>query len=155
MIKNRLFPDIYRAVQDNNSIEIRNKSSTRPWQFVLDLLFGYILLAEKMWEDGKKFSQGWNFGPEDDDVKPVSSIIEYLVDQLGDDASWIHDASQQPHEAQLLKLDISKSKQLLGWQPRWSLFRALDSIVEWQKVWLRGGDLRAVTLKQIREFEQS
>ncbi len=153
--EDRLIPDFFRSLENNESIVIRNPSATRPWQHVLEPLSGYLVLAEHLYQNGDRFAQAWNFGPEDDDVKPVSSIIEYLADRWGDGVSWVHDVSLQPHEAQLLKLDISKAKQFLGWQPRWTLFRALDSIVEWQKVWLSGGDLKAVTLEQIRQFEQS
>ena len=153
--EDRLIPDFFRSFENNESVVIRNPSATRPWQHVLEPLSGYLVLAEQLYLNGDRYAQAWNFGPEDDDVKPVSSIIEYLVDRWGDGARWVHDVSLQPHEAQLLKLDISKAKQFLGWQPRWSLFRTLDSIVEWQKVWLSGGDLKAVTLKQIRQFEQS
>jgi len=76
-----------------------------------------------------------------------------LVERWGAGASWIHDESEQPHEAQLLKLDISQAKKLLGWAPKWSLFTALNSIVEWHKEWLNGGDIKAITLKQIHKFE--
>jgi CDP-glucose 4,6-dehydratase len=153
--EDRLIPDFFRSFENNQSVVIRNPSATRPWQHVLEPLSGYLVLAEQLYLNGDRYAEAWNFGPEDDDVKPVRSIIEYLVERWGDGASWIHDESEQPHEAQLLKLDISKAKQLLGWQPKWSLFRALDSIVEWQKIWLSGGDLKMVTLKQIRQFEQS
>ena len=153
--EDRLIPDFFKSFENNEPVIIRNPSATRPWQHVLEPLSGYLVLAEQLYLNGDRYAQAWNFGPEDDDVKPVSLIIEYLVDRWGDGASWVHDVSMQPHEAQLLKLDISKAKNLLGWRPRWSLFRALDSIVEWQKVWLSGGDLKAVTLEQIRQFEQS
>ena len=134
---------------------IRNPSATRPWQHVLEPLSGYLVLAEQLYLNGDKYAEAWNFGPEENDVKSVRSIIEYLVERWGDGSSWIHDESEQPHEAQLLKLDISKAKKLLGWQPKWDLFEALDSIIEWQKAWLTGQDIKAVTLKQIRQFEDS
>ena len=153
--EDRLIPDIFKSFENNEPVVVRNPSATRPWQHVLEPLSGYLVLAERLYLDGDEYAEGWNFGPVDGDVKPVRAIIDYLVARWGAGASWIHDESEQPHEAQLLKLDISKAKQFLGWQPRWSLFRALDSIVEWQKVWLSGGSLKAVTLKQIREFEQS
>jgi CDP-glucose 4,6-dehydratase len=152
--EDRLIPDIFKSFGNNEPVVVRNPSATRPWQHVLEPLSGYLVLAERLYLDGDEYAEGWNFGPEDGDVKPVRLIIEYLVERWGAGASWIHDESEQPHETQLLKLDISKAKQLLGWQPKWSLFRTLDSIVEWQKVWLSGGDLKALTLKQIREFEQ-
>jgi len=149
----RLIPDIFKSFENKESVVVRNPSATRPWQHVLEPLSGYLVLAERLYLDGDEYAEGWNFGPHDDDVKPVSEIIEYLVERWGAGASWIHDESEQPHEAQLLKLDISKAKKLLGWAPKWSLFTALNSIVEWHKEWLNGGDIKAITLKQIHKFE--
>ena len=153
--EDRLIPDFFKSFGNNDPVVVRNPSATRPWQHVLEPLSGYLVLAERLFIDGDRYAEAWNFGPEDDDVQQVRSVIDYLVEKWGDGVSWIHDESEQPHEAQLLKLDISKAKQLLGWHPKWSLFRTLDSIVEWQKVWLSGGDIKALTLKQIRQFEQS
>ena len=151
----RLVPDAIRAWSGGHELIIRNPSSTRPWQHVLEPLSGYLVLAEQLYLNGEKYAEAWNFGPEENDVKSVRSIIEYLVERWGDGSSWIHDESEQPYEAQLLKLDISKAKKLLGWQPKWDLFEALDSIIEWQKAWLSGRDIKAVTLNQIRQFEDS
>jgi len=151
----RLIPDIFKSFENKESVVVRNPSATRPWQHVLEPLSGYLVLAERLYLDGDEYAEGWNFGPHDDDVKPVSEIIEYLVERWGAGASWIHDESEQPHEAQLLKLDISKAKKLLGWAPKWSLFTALNSIVEWHKEWLNGGDIKAITLKQIHKFEKN
>jgi CDP-glucose 4,6-dehydratase len=153
--EDRLIPDIFKSFENKESVVVRNPFATRPWQHVLEPLSGYLVLAEGLYLDGDKYAEGWNFGPKDDDVMPVRAVIEYLVEQWGDGASWIHDESDQPHEAKLLKLDISKAKKLLEWAPKWSLFTALDSIVEWHKEWLKGGDVKAITLKQIHEFEKS
>ena len=138
----------------NKKIYLRNPNSVRPWQHVLEPLSGYLVLAERLYIGGDIYAEAWNFGPEDGDVKPVRTITEYLVERWGSGANWIHDESEQPHEAQLLKLDISKAKTLLEWAPRWGLFTALDSVVEWHKQWLDGGDVKATTLKQIRQFEK-
>jgi len=153
--EDRLIPDFFKSFENNEPVIIRNPSATRPWQHVLEPLSGYLVLAEQLYLNGDKYAEAWNFGPEENDVKSVRSIIEYLVERWGDGSSWIHDESEQPHEAQLLKLDISKAKKLLGWQPKWDLFEALDSIIEWQKAWLSDQDIKAVTLKQIRQFEDS
>ena len=153
--EDRLIPDIFKSFENKESVVVRNPFATRPWQHVLEPLSGYLVLAEGLYLDGDKYAEGWNFGPKDDDVMPVRAVIEYLVEQWGDGASWIHDDSDQPHEAKLLKLDISKAKKSLEWAPKWSLFTALDSIVKWHKEWLKGGDVKAITLKQIHEFEKS
>jgi CDP-glucose 4,6-dehydratase len=152
--EDRLIPDIFKSFENREPVMVRNPSATRPWQHVLEPLSGYLVLAERLYNDGDEYAGGWNFGPDDDDVKPVRVIIEYLVEHWGAGASWIHDKSDQPHEAQLLKLDISKAKKILQWAPKWTLFSALDSIIEWEKAWVNGEDIKTVTLKQISEFEQ-
>ena len=151
--EDRLLPDILKSFESKESVMVRNPFATRPWQHVLEPLSGYLLLAQRLYLDGDKYAEGWNFGPEDGDAKPVKEIIEYLVEQWGAGASWVHDDAEKPHEAQLLKLDISKATKLLGWEPKWSLYTALDSIVEWHKEWLKGGDVKTITLKQIYKFE--
>ncbi|MDA7591469.1 CDP-glucose 4,6-dehydratase [Pseudomonadales bacterium] len=151
--EDRLIPDIFKSFEKIEPVVVRNPSATRPWQHVLEPLSGYLVLAERLYLDGDRYAEGWNFGPEDDDVKPVREVIEYLVERWGAGASWIQDESEQPYEAQLLKLDISKAKTLLGWAPKWSLFTTLDSIVEWHKEWRSGGDVKAITLEQIHKFE--
>ena len=149
----RLIPDILKSFENQESVLVRNPSAIRPWQHVLEPLSGYLTLAERLYIGDDICAEAWNFGPEDDDVKPVRTIIEYLVERWDSSANWFQDESEQPHEAQLLKLDISKAKTLLEWTPKWSLFTALDSVVEWHKEWLEGGDVKAITLKQIRQFE--
>ena len=151
--EDRLIPDVLKSFECNKPVEIRNPFATRPWQHVLEPLSGYLVLAERLYVDGDEYSDAWNFGPEEESVKQVKTILEYLVAKWGEGAKWIHDDSEQPHEAQLLKLDISKAKKILGWEPRSNLFLALDSIIEWHKEWLKGGDIKAITLKQIHEFE--
>lgn len=151
--EDRLIPDIFKYFEKREPVVVRNPSATRPWQHVLEPLSGYLCLAERLYLDGDEYADGWNFGPEDADVKPVREVIEYLVERCGAGASWIHDESDQPYEAQLLKLDISKAKTLLGWAPKWSLYTTLESIVEWQKKWRSGGDVKAITLEQIHKFE--
>ena len=152
--EDRLIPDIFKSFENNDLVLIRNPSATRPWQHVLEPLSGYLTLAEKLYLHGDEFAEAWNFGPEDRDVMPVRAIIEYLTKQWGNNASWVHDESEQPHEAQLLKLDISKANKSLEWAPKWSLFKALDSIVEWHQNWIDGSDIKKITLKQIHEYEK-
>lgn len=151
--EDRLIPDILRAFENNKPVKIRNPSATRPWQHVLEPLSGYLCLAEQLYIYGDKYAEPWNFGPEESDVKTVEAIIEYLATKWGAGANWIHDNSKQPHEAKLLKLDISKAKNILKWMPRWDLLSALDSIVEWHRERLKGSDLKTLTLKQIYKFE--
>jgi CDP-glucose 4,6-dehydratase len=148
----RLVPDILRAFESDRPVILRNPLSTRPWQHVLEPLSGYLLLAEKLYSEGQRWAQGWNFGPRDEDAQPVQWIVEQMAAQWGGNAAWQLDASAQPHEAHYLKLDISKARSQLGWQPRWDLAQALERITSWHQAWLAGGDMRAVCLEQIEQF---
>ena len=149
----RLIPDIVRAFSQNRSIVIRSPNSTRPWQHVLEPLAGYLLLAQQMWSHGSAFSEGWNFGPDDDDVKPVSWIVERLTTMWGQGASWALDAGTHPHEAQHLKPDCSKAKAKLSWSPKLHLGDALEFTVSWYKAFLAREDMHAFTLSQIKNYE--
>ena len=150
--QDRLIPDILRAIGRGESVVIRNPRAIRPWQHVLEPLSGYLLLAQKLHEEGAVHAEGWNFGPDDEDAKPVSWIMEKMIGLWGEGASWKLDETKQPHEAQHLKLDCSKAKSQLNWRPRWSLDKTLTSIVEWQKALLRGDDMRNITLECIAEY---
>ncbi len=148
----RLVPDILRAFENGQPAVIRNPAATRPWQHVLEPLSGYLKVAEKLYTDGSAWAEAWNFGPRDEDARPVSWIVEQLADAWGDGASWQIDAGQHPHEANFLKLDISKAKARLGWQPRWTLATALGHITAWHQAWLAKQDMRAFCLAQIKQY---
>jgi CDP-glucose 4,6-dehydratase len=145
----RLVPDILRAFERGEPVIIRNPHSTRPWQHVLEPLSGYLTLAQRLWDDGAAFAEGWNLGPRDEDARPVQWIVERLAAQWGDGARWQLDGGVHPHEANFLKLDISKARARLGWQPRWRLDQALEHIVAWHRAWLGREDVRALCLQQI------
>lgn len=152
--EDRLIPDILRAFEKNQPVIIRNPLATRPWQHVLEPLSGYLMLAEKLFTQGTDYAEGWNFGPHDADVQPVEWILDHMVRHWGEGASWHLDTNPQPHEAQLLKLDISKAAAKLKWHPRWSLAQTLDTIVDWHQAWLSGDDINRVTLTQIHAYQQ-
>lgn len=151
----RLVPDILRAFERREPVQIRNPHSTRPWQHVLEPLSGYLSLAENLWDGGQAFAEGWNFGPQDEDARPVQWIVEHMVAAWGQGANWSLDAGDHPHEAHYLKLDISKARQRLGWQPRWNLETALLEISRWHRSWLGHDDMRGVCLEQIRQYTNS
>jgi len=151
----RLVPDTLRAIAKNIPVSIRNPLAIRPWQHVLEPLSGYLVLAQKLYEDADSFSGGWNFGPLDDDAKSVQWIVEEMVGTWGQGASWIHDQAVHPHEANYLKLDISKVRQHLKWYPNWTLSIALAKIIEWHKAWLSHEDMRDFCLDQIKQYESS
>lgn len=150
--KDRLVPDLVRAFQSGTPALIRNPGATRPWQFVLDPLAGYLKLAEVLWNDGG-LAEGWNFGPHDADVRPVRWIADRLAGAWGDGAAWRTEAGESPPEAFTLKLDSSRARALLGWQPRVALESALDWIVEFQRELDAGGDTAALLDRQIGRFE--
>ena len=151
----RLVPDILRALEERESVLIRNPHAIRPWQHVLEPLSGYLLLAERLFEHGQTDAEAWNFGPRDEDARTVQWIVEHLCENWGQGATWSLQPGHHPHEAYFLKLDISKARQRLHWTPRLSLETALTRITEWHRDWLAGGDMRALTLAQIDAFQQS
>ena len=150
----RLIPDILRAFEQNQAVIIRNPYATRPWQHVLEPLSGYLTLAELLYTDGQACAEGWNFGPHDDDARPVQWIVEHMVSSWGNGASWQLDGGVHPHEANYLKLDISKAKARLGWQPRWALSAALEKITAWHHAYLAATDMHEFTMQQIANYAQ-
>jgi CDP-glucose 4,6-dehydratase len=152
--EDRLIPDIMRAITQGKPVNIRNPNAIRPWQHVLEPLFGYLQLAQKLYEEGANYAEGWNFGPSDEDAKPVQWIVEKLTQSWGDGASWKLDEGNHPHEAHYLKLDCSKAKARLDWHPRWSLETTLNTIVDWNKKYQRGVDMKKITLEQIEIYSK-
>jgi CDP-glucose 4,6-dehydratase len=152
--KDRLVPDIIAALAAKRPVVIRNPSAIRPWQHVLAPLSGYFSLAEKLWSNGAPFAQGWNFGPSDEEVRPVSWIVTKLGDLWHADAGWQMDADNNPHEDHYLKLDCSKARALLGWSPKLGLEATLEWIVEWHLAYLREDNMRRVSENQIRRYQE-
>ena len=149
----QLIPDLIRAFLDDQPCLIRNPSAWRPWQFVLEPLRGYLMLAERLAENAPRFASGWNFGPVDADVRPVSWIADELVRLWGDGAAWALDSAAHPHEAHALKLDASKAATSLDWRPVLPLRQALAWIAEWYRAFQTGADLQQFTLGQIEQYE--
>lgn len=149
----RLIPDVIRAILAGEPVRIRNPHAIRPWQHVLEPLSGYLLLAQRLYEEGARYGEGWNFGPEEKDARPVEWLVRHICNLWGDDASYEIDKGDHPHEAHYLKLDCSKAGAELGWRPRWSLDAALENIVSWTKTYRDGGDLRRACLAQIEAYE--
>ncbi|GMM91800.1 CDP-glucose 4,6-dehydratase [Qipengyuania sp. MTN3-11] len=150
--RDRLVPDALRAFGHGQRVAIRNPLATRPWQHVLEPLSGYLVLAQALWRDGSGFAEGWNFGPRDEDARPVRWVVEQLAAHWGGDAGWVEADGFHPHEAHSLKLDISKARARLHWRPRWALEEAVERIVAWQKAWLDGADMRTHCLAEIENY---
>lgn len=148
----RLIPDIMRAITQGKPVNIRNPHAIRPWQHVLEPLSGYLLLAQNLYDEGAAFAEAWNFGPNDEDAKPVQWIVERLTKSWGEDASWVLDGGDHPHEAHYLKLDCSKVKARLHWQPRWHLEKTLAAIIDWHRAYRDGENMREMTLRQVDAY---
>lgn len=150
--EDRLIPDIVRAIDAGESIKIRNPHATRPWQHVLEPLSGYLILAERLYTEGATFAQAFNFGPLEEDARPVQWIVDSMAKYWGGNASWHIENGTHPHEAHYLKLDCSKAHATLGWIPRWNLELALQSIVVWHKTYRSGQNMREVCEQQIADY---
>lgn len=152
----RLVPDLMRAFAAHRPAVIRNPVATRPWQHVLEPLGGYLLLAQRLWEQGAPLAKGWNFGPNDGDARPVSWVAARLASTWGEGASCQMDAPKDqpaPHESRYLKLDCSLAKAELSWHPTLSLAEGLDWTVEWYQSFYRDASrARQVTEAQIDRF---
>jgi CDP-glucose 4,6-dehydratase len=154
--QDRLVPDAMRAALDGRPVEVRNPHAVRPWQHVLNPLAGYLLLAERLASDDPPAEAAFNFGPPDADARPVGEVIERLAELWPGGLERL-DASDPnaPHEAGYLHIDSTRSREVLGWQPRWGLDEALRAVVAWYAAHGRGEDTRAVTLEQIRAFSRA
>jgi CDP-glucose 4,6-dehydratase len=149
----RLIPDILRAWQQGESLTLRYPQATRPWQHVLEPLYGYLLLAQALVEQGEAAASAWNFGPDAQGVASVAQVVEHLARQWAGRADWVQGAEPQPHEAGLLALDSSKARRLLGWNPRWSLQQTLEQTLVWHQAWQDGQDMQAFTRAQIVAYQ--
>jgi CDP-glucose 4,6-dehydratase len=151
----RLVPDLVRAFEAGASPLIRSPDAVRPWQHVLEALGGYLLLAERLLAGERGFADAWNFGPSDEDARPVSWIVERMRAAWGGETGLARpDPGPRPHEAGLLRLDCSKARAALGWRPALALEEALTWIVEWHKAVGQGGDARTVTHEQIASYQR-
>lgn len=148
----RLIPDIVRALLDGHPPDIRNPNSVRPWQHVLEALGGYLMIAEALLEGRSECAAAWNFGPSDDDARPVHWIVEEMLAAWGSEVGWTKPDGPQPHEAVLLRLDCSKARSELHWRPRLRLKEALTKVVEWHKEVAANGEARSISLSQIADY---
>jgi CDP-glucose 4,6-dehydratase len=151
--EDRLLPDVMNAVLEGRTVAIRYPDAIRPWQHVLNPLSGYLALAQAVCSS-RDYAEGWNFGPADEDARPVRWIVERLSEAWGEPIPWQHDGGENPHEAHYLKLDSSKARMRLGWTPTWDLADALTSIADWYKALRDGRDVRALVLDQIAVFHE-
>jgi CDP-glucose 4,6-dehydratase len=152
--RDRLVPDIVSALANGKAPHIRNPSSIRPWQHVLEPLSGYLRLAERLYEQRPDFGESWNFGPNTDAVQSVSSVADAVCAAWGGGASWTRDDRPQPHEAGILTLDSSKARARLGWRPRLDYSDTVRWTVEWYKAHAANADMATQTRKQLRRYRE-
>ena len=150
----RIVPDAMRAFVHRQPLVVRNPHAIRPWQHVLEPLAGYLMLCQQLMTEPKAFSEGWNFGPNEEDAVAVKRVCELLIANWGEDASWQQDLNEHPSETHCLKLDCTKSKTRLNWKPVWPLERAFQQTVAWYKAWQHKQDMHAFTLSQIQQYQQ-
>ena len=151
---NRIIPDSVRAAYAGESIKVRNPYSTRPYQHVLEPLYAYLLIAQAQYEDSK-YADWYNVGPDECDCVTTGELTDIFCRQWGEEVTWKNISVEGPHEANFLKLDCSKIKSHLGWQPRWHIEDALRETVAWAKAWQQGKDISAVMEEQIHKFMEA
>ena len=150
----RLIPDCMRAISRGRPAIIRNPHAIRPWQHVLEPLSGYLLLAERLWQEGAVVAEAWNFGPLDRAApRPVFWVVSRVVELWGDGASWQLDGNEHPHEASYLRVDSSKAQARLGWKPRLDIGDTLCWTVEWYRRRLNGDAADRLVIEQIDRYE--
>ena len=149
--KDRIIPDCIRAIEAGQPIAIRNRHAVRPWQHVLEPLSGYMLLAQKMWENPTEYCEGWNFGPKMDAVVPVWDVATMLTKEMDKGELLDQTDPNAPHEANLLMLDITKAQTRLGWQPRLTTAEAIALTADWYK-WYQAEDVYNLCVEEIKSF---
>lgn len=149
--KDRIIPDCIRAIEAGRPLKIRSPKAVRPWEHVLEPLSGYLLLAKLQWEQPTIFCQGWNFGPESDSVCTVWEMAKMMASQFGFDKIEDSSNGSEPHEAELLMLNINKAKSLLNWHPALNFEQAIRLTADWYKRY-KSEDVYEVCLDEIRQF---
>jgi CDP-glucose 4,6-dehydratase len=137
----RLIPDLIKGAVFDNKTLIRYPKSTRPWQHVLEPIYGYLMLGEKLLNGELEFSSSWNFGPEENQVLRVEEVLEYSKDIWDKINFEFENEIKHPHEAGLLSLNIDKAKNILGWIPKWSNQKSITRTIEWYKEFYTSNEL--------------
>lgn len=152
--KDRLIPDVITAINKNENVELRYPHAIRPWQHVLEPLSGYLLLAKKLYIQGDKYAQAWNFGPDKESEKSVSWVSQYILDHMTSQSTIEFTENIQPHETVSLKLNCNKANLELNWQAIWDISTTLDKVISWNQNQTEDKEkLKAFCLQQIEEFQ--
>ena len=152
---NRIIPDFIKKINQNQKLSIRNPRAVRPWQFVLEPLNGYLILAEKLFLDGQHYSESWNFGPDNQDDKSVEWLISKFDKEYGEGSNFeIESTENSLHEARNLKLDCSKSMKRLNWSPKLNIEKSISMTCAWYKNFYKGDqDMYSFSAEQIKQYE--
>lgn len=150
--EDRLIPDVMRSWLSDRPVYIRMPNAIRPWQYVLDLITGYLVLIEKLWKEGPAYSEAWNFGPSESNCKSVKWVLDELKKLWNDRVTWIYDMNEHPLESTYLKLDCSKTYSRLGWYPLYDIKKTLEKIVAWYKAYRNGNNMREYCLNEIKSY---
>lgn len=150
----RIVPDCVRAVQSGSPVQLRNPSFVRPYQYVLEALTAYLLIAQRQYEN-RALAGSYNVGPDSDDCLTTGELADLFCRIWGDGASWKHMEESGPHEDMAIRLDCSKIRTVLGWKPKWKIVKAMEETVAWSKAWLAGQDMSAFMEQQIRTYLNS
>lgn len=145
----RLIPDLVRAREAGNALEIRSPNATRPWQHVLECLSGYLMLGQKLLEGKPEFAEAWNFGPDREGNRQVRQVLDALK-RKWPESQWQLGNQPQPHEAQLLHLDSGKAREKLFWRPVWTFDEGIDATAEWYGRWM--GQRSVFSSEQLDEY---
>lgn len=149
--KDRIIPDCIRALETTKVIDIRSPKAIRPWEHVLEPLSGYMMLAQKMWESPTDYCEGWNYGPESENIMTVWDVATEIVDCFGIGRLRNVSCSDAPHEANLLMLNINKAKTRLGWHPRLSAKQTIEITADWYKRY-NTEDVYKLCVEEISKF---
>jgi CDP-glucose 4,6-dehydratase len=147
----RLIPDLVRAVVAGKTLVLRDPKATRPWQHVLEPLAGYLMLAQRLWDEGERYAEAWNFGPLDEDAKTVEEVVAMAARAWGGGLKWRVDTGTHPRETRMLKLDCSKAL-ATGWRPLLRVDQAVDWTIEWYRAWHGKRDVKALAHEQIDRY---
>jgi CDP-glucose 4,6-dehydratase len=150
---NRLLPDLVRSIENRQKFALRNPNATRPWQFVLEPLRGYLILAQRLYEEGDDFSGGWNFGPLAGESRSVKWVVGEMYNALGVNGGWENEKAIFFPEKQMLRLDVSKADSELQWKPFLSVDEGIKYTADWYSAYLSGEDLFGKTMEQIEAYE--
>ncbi len=154
--EDRIVPDCVKSLLGKEPILLRNPSSTRPWQHVLEPLSGYLLLAVNLYQHPKKFSGAWNFGPNEEAIHTVEDLAKRVVAYWGSGHIEMGSVRKGTHyEAQLLHLNCDKARNLLGWNSRWDFDRTVEETVSWYRAVAAGEPTLTISKQQIQAYLES